>query len=199
MSGQVVQAGSISGGVHHHTTNVGSQHFTVNVGAPGHAANARSPKAAARQTWAGVVLHAKLAAALAPPFLLSLVVVSTVSFLTRGAHLGVQLFLVVTVLALVLALIAPWPVLRERGITGLLGAALDRTIPRFVKALPLHALVQFGVYVVAWTALWVFAIVREPSANSERPEAATSIFVFTFLVLFGAQTGRAIALRRRVG
>ncbi|MFD4643001.1 hypothetical protein ACFWN2_37225 [Lentzea sp. NPDC058436] len=197
VNGQVVQAGSISGGVHHHTTNVGSQHITVNMGAPGHPA--RGPGTAARQTWANVVLLAKFAAAMAPPFLFSLVVVGAVRAVTPEAHFGVQLFLVVVVLALVMAAIAPWRVLRERGLAGLLVATLDRTIPRFMAAQPMSALVQYCLYLAAWAALWVYVLVRGPSANSDPPEGATSIFVFTFITLFGAQTARVIARRRRVG
>lgn len=199
MNGQVIQAGTISGGVHHHTTTVGSQNITVHVRAPGHVSEVRSPGTAARLTWARVVVSAKVAAAVALPFLFSTVVVGAVRAVAREAHFGVQLLLVVVVLTLVMAAIAPWRVLRERGFAALPGAALDRTIPRFMRTLPVHTLVQCGLSTVAMAALWVYAVVREPSAGSDRPEAATSILVFTVLTLFGAQTVRVLVLRRRVG
>lgn len=199
VNGRIIQAGTIHGGVHHHTTNVGSQHITVHMGPPARTANGRDPITAARQTWANVVLLAKFAGAVVPPLLCSTVVVGAVRAVTREAHFGVQLFLVVVVLTLVVAAIAPWRVLRERGFTGLLGAALDRTIPRFTRTLPMHALVQYCLSIAAMAALWVYVLVREPSAGAERPESATSILVFTFLTIFGVQTGRVLVLRRRVG
>jgi hypothetical protein len=184
MNGPVVQAGSISGGVHHQTTNIGSQNVTVNV---------RAPKSAERQRRQGVLFHVRLAATVLPPMLVAAVVVGVVEGLAAGAHIGVRLLLVASVPALAMAVIALRAARSGRRFTTLLGSALDRTISRFMASLPIGTLV---FYVVGWSALWVIMLVEEPSAGPTSPNPAPFMFMLIFIAVLAAQTGRLIVRRR---
>jgi hypothetical protein len=183
MNGPVVQAGSISGGVHHQTTNIGSQNVTVNV---------RAFPPPARRSAGLVVFFFKFGVALFPLFLCGVVIGVVAERIAGGAHPGVRLAVVVAIPALGMAVIALWAVFSGRRVTTVLGSVLDKTISPWFARLPTPLLVA---YIGLMVAVCFQGVSEELSAGPDRDGTGLT-GIFGFVVLLVTQTAWTIVRRR---
>ncbi|HEX7305850.1 hypothetical protein [Lentzea sp.] len=187
VSGHVVQAGAIYGGVHY---------YNVNAPAPQPAAPAHWPVQVPHapvppRAGAGAIVT-KWVLGLLPVFLCSVVIGGVADQIASRSNIGVRLSIAVVVLALGMAVTTVCAAVTNRGVADLLASLVDKVTPRQLAALSAQALI---ILFCCISTLWVAGLTTEVvERDPARHAGATGALVF--LSLFAVLVGRLIARRR---
>lgn len=187
VNGQVLQAGTVYGGVHY---------YTVNAPVPPPVAPVRPvlvhavPTRQRSRVWPFL---GKWFVALLPLLICTAVVGGIADAVAVGAHIGLRLLVDIVILALGGSVIVFWSGVTGRCVTELLRLVLDKATPRALAALSTNALTVLTGFA---SAVWLFGLVSELFAAPGDPRSRGANGALMFFAFLALLTGRLIAQRR---
>lgn len=182
VTGQVLQAGSVYGGVHYY-----------NLSTPAPAAHVVHPAQVRQRSRLWPVLG-RWFVALLPLLVCATAIATAADAIAAGAHIAVRLLLDVAFLALGATMIVFWSGVSGRPVADLLQLVLGKATPPALATLSTNALT---VLTGCAAALWLFGFVTELFADPADPRSRGANGALMFLAFLTVLTGRLVAHRRR--
>ena len=186
VSGQVLQTGSIYGGVHYYNVSAPAAQ-------PVPPAYVVQPVPVRRRSRFGPFLG-RWFVALLPLLICATVIAAVADAITAGAPIWVRLLVDVAILALGGTVIVFWSGVSGRPVADVLGLVLGKATPPTLITLSTSAL---AVLAACTSALWLFGFVTELFADPGDPRSRGANGALVFLAFLSVLTGRLVAHRRR--